>query len=238
NSFLFPFSREMLQLGHGVPTWHALEREIFWLCVFAITKSRDMQAIKSNKYIKGPNTFFPCHMCQIQGCCDPEHDGTNYYYPLHAPAGAIRLILSPAQDWDPWKLPLHTDQGCKKSIAYIQNEYRAKTQGINKESILVHLPGFSHVNSVPHKWMHLFLENFAPMLVDLWTGTFKGLDTGTKDYEIPSPLWDLIYKETVNSTATILAVFCHALPNIAKERHIFTAEAWGFWIIYLAPQLL
>ncbi|KAF8577438.1 hypothetical protein K439DRAFT_1364707, partial [Ramaria rubella] len=111
------------------------------------------------------------------GCCDPEHSGTNYYHPLTALEGAIQLNFSPAQDWDPRNLLLHTNLGYQNTICYIQDgamqgewEYCAKTQGINGESVLVNLPGSSHVHSVPHKWMHLFLENLVPMMVDLWTG--------------------------------------------------------------------
>ncbi|KIK95106.1 hypothetical protein PAXRUDRAFT_25633 [Paxillus rubicundulus Ve08.2h10] len=37
--------------------------------------------------------------------------------------------------------------------------------------------------------MYLFLENIAPTLVNLWTGQFKGLDTGTEDYKLVPHIW-------------------------------------------------
>ncbi|EGO29008.1 hypothetical protein SERLADRAFT_412703 [Serpula lacrymans var. lacrymans S7.9] len=42
----------------------------------------------------------------------------------------------------------------------------------------------------------------------MWSGRFKGLDTGCGDYEIPPQIWDQI------------------------------AESWGFWYMYMAPILL
>jgi hypothetical protein len=66
-SFVFPFSVEMIQLGHGIGLWHVLMREIFLLRAFLITKIVDMQALKANQYLKGLNGFSPCLACHIQG---------------------------------------------------------------------------------------------------------------------------------------------------------------------------
>jgi hypothetical protein len=141
----------MLALAHGISTWSALTHENFTLRAHLLTKLGDMQAIKTNQYLKGPNGFSPCRTCRIQGCRDPDYvRSKNYYYPLTAPEGAVHLDNSPAQDWDPWNLPLRTDDSCRQAIRYIQagetlreRERRSKTQGINGESILTHLPGFS-----------------------------------------------------------------------------------------------
>ena len=59
-------------------------REHFLLRAHLLTKLGDMQAIKYNQYIKGPNAFSPCRCCRLQGCRDPDNGGTNYYYPLTA----------------------------------------------------------------------------------------------------------------------------------------------------------
>jgi hypothetical protein len=247
NSFVFPFSVEMIQLGHGVGSWHVLTREIFLLRAFLITKIADMQALKANQYLKGPNGFSPCRACRIQGCRRPTNDDTktNYYYPLQAPKGAIRLDGSPGVDWDPADLPLRTDAGFEESIHYIragltdiERKRRAKTQGINGESLFVLLPGFSRTKSCPHECMHLLWENILPTLVNLWTGRFKGLGEGTGGYMIQKYIWDLIGEETAAATASIPAGFSRAIPDIASERRLFTAEAWGFWTMYLAPYLL
>jgi hypothetical protein len=159
--------------------------------------------------------------------------------------GAIRLNGTPGTNWDPEHLPLRSDEGYSHSIAYIEagdtlkeRERRAKTHGINGESILVHLPGFSRTKSCPHECMHLLWENIVTTLIDLWTGRFKGLDEGTGDYEIPSTIWELIGEETAAATVSIPAAFCRTLPNVASERYLFTAEAWAFWTVHLAPYLL
>jgi hypothetical protein len=150
NSFAFPFYVEMISLGHGIGTWNELSREIFLLRAFLITKIADMQAFKASQYIRGPNTFSPWRTCAVQGCRDPECGGTNYYYPLRAPRGAICLDFSAAFDWDPNNLPLRTDYSYSQAITYTEEadtqeerDLQAKTHGINGESILVHLPALS-----------------------------------------------------------------------------------------------
>ncbi|KAF8138858.1 hypothetical protein EV363DRAFT_1155114 [Boletus edulis] len=61
--------------------------------------------------------------------------------------------------------------------------------------------------------MHLFLENIVPTLVKLWTGQFKGIDEGKEQYEIAPHIWEEIVSN-------------------------MTAEAWGFWFMFIAPAVL
>lgn len=120
NSFLYPFYCELIMLGHGVSTWNTKMREHFLLRAHLLTKLGDMQAIKYNQYIKGPNAFSPCWCCRLQGCHDPNASSTNYYLPLTSPEGAVRIDFSPGYNWDPWSLPLRTDEECQQAILYIQ----------------------------------------------------------------------------------------------------------------------
>ncbi|KIJ28975.1 hypothetical protein M422DRAFT_189099 [Sphaerobolus stellatus SS14] len=219
---------------------------MFLLHAFLVTKVSDMQALKSNQYLKGPNAFSPCRTCRIQGCRDPDCQGKNYYYPLRAPRqGAVTLNGSPPCDWSARNLPLRTHDSYKKGLKYIaeggtktERERRAKCHGINGESILVDLPGFDRARSVPHDYMHLLEENIKPMLVKLWTNNFKGLDVGSGNYNIHEIIWEQIGLETFEATKTIPAAFCRALPNIASDKSSFTAETYSFWFQYIAPYVL
>jgi hypothetical protein len=83
--------------------------------------------------------------------------------------------------------------------------------------------------------MHLFFENVVPNLVKLWSGKFKGLDVGTGSYEIPADTWDLIWEETAAAVQHIPSDFVRVLGSTPGY---YTAEAWAFWFIYLAPILL
>ncbi|KAJ7124120.1 hypothetical protein C8R43DRAFT_1147581, partial [Mycena crocata] len=83
--------------------------------------------------------------------------------------------------------------------------------------------------------MHLFFENIIPNLISHWTGKFKGLDTGREDYEIPEDVWEEIWKETADAMKDIPASFSRSL---AAGPGKFTAEAWSFWFVYMAPTLL
>ncbi|CAE6378452.1 unnamed protein product [Rhizoctonia solani] len=70
--------------------------------------------------------------------------------------------------------------------------------------------------------MHLFFENLVPNMVKHWIGEFKGLDEGKGAYKISKEEWIAI----------------GTLPDIAQDCGLYKAEAYSFWIQYLAPILL
>ncbi|KAF8325103.1 uncharacterized protein EI90DRAFT_2933090 [Cantharellus anzutake] len=86
--------------------------------------------------------------------------------------------------------------------------------------------------------MHLFLENHCKSLVSFWTGKYKGLDEGKECYVIAPAVWDAIGCETAEASNTIPSTFGRRTPNIATEQHIFTAEDWSFWTLFIAPYVL
>ena len=75
-------------------------------------------------------------------------------------------------------------------------------------------------------------------LVHLWMGKFKGLNTGTEDYVIPDHIWKDIGLETVDAVRTVPSAFVQSLGNIVEDQLTYTAEAWGFWFMFIAPILL
>ncbi|CAE6497313.1 unnamed protein product [Rhizoctonia solani] len=86
--------------------------------------------------------------------------------------------------------------------------------------------------------MHLLFENLVPNMVKHWTGDFKGLDKGTGTYRISKAQWMMVGLLTAWATRTIPSVFVGTLPDIAQDQSLFKAEAYSFWIQYLAPILL
>ncbi|KAF8312374.1 hypothetical protein DL93DRAFT_2149474 [Clavulina sp. PMI_390] len=87
--------------------------------------------------------------------------------------------------------------------------------------------------------MHLWLENLGKNLIHMWQGKFKGgeLDIG-QPYRIADDTWEQIGLETVAASATIPSQFGRSTPNVATQLYIFTAEDFGFWLLFLAPHLL
>ncbi len=74
--------------------------------------------------------------------------------------------------------------------------------------------------------------------VNLWRGTFKGLDDGKEDYIISDHLWPLIGKETTEAMALIPADFVRSLGNPVEDQANMTAEGWSFWFMSIAPIVL
>ena len=113
-----------------------------------------------------------------------------------------------------------------------------KETGIRGPAVLRRVGSIDYARSVPWEWMHVFLENIVPTLIDFWTGRFKGLDVGSESYEIAPHIWERIGEETTSAVPFIPAAFVRRLANIANDRSLFTAEAWSFWFMYIAPIVL
>ncbi|CCO37326.1 hypothetical protein BN14_11481 [Rhizoctonia solani AG-1 IB] len=92
--------------------------------------------------------------------------------------------------------------------------------------------------SFPYDFMHLIYENLVPNLIQHWTGTFKHLDQGSEHYVLTLAQWIAIGVETAAATRTTPGSFVGTLPNIAQDQSLYTAEAYGFWIQYIAPIVL
>ena len=86
--------------------------------------------------------------------------------------------------------------------------------------------------------MHLVLENPRKGLLQLWKGTYKDLDEGTQKYVISEAAWVQISSETALSSSTIPSSFTHHTLNIYMEQHLFMAEDYSHWFLYIAPFVL
>ncbi|KAG8730992.1 hypothetical protein FRC10_002129, partial [Ceratobasidium sp. 414] len=86
--------------------------------------------------------------------------------------------------------------------------------------------------------MHLLFENLVPNMICHWTGTFKALDEGTENYELEEGEREQIGEQTIQATKTIPSTFVGPLPDITRDRRLYKAEAYSFWIQYIAPIVL
>ncbi|KAG2045323.1 hypothetical protein BDR03DRAFT_930275 [Suillus americanus] len=86
--------------------------------------------------------------------------------------------------------------------------------------------------------MHIIWENTVKNLVLLWTGGFKGIDTGRESYELGLEVWEAICKAMAGLGGTLPVVYCTRPPNLITERSACTADTWSFWTQYLGPVLL
>jgi Transposase family tnp2 len=240
-SYLVPYDNECVELAYGVSTFDAVDRVNFSLRGYTILEHGDILAIEKLLGIKGHNAVHPCRSCNITGIRDITGNGKVYYVPLTTPNVEHQTRIS----IDPRSLPLRKHEDFDRILRQMDNAKTtkdrvelAKRHGIRNAPALRRVGSIDHANSYPWEWMHLFCENIIPNLVSLWTGRFKGLGPGAEDYELPAHTWDQIGRETANAVKLIPASFVRVLGNISEERSKFTAESWGFWLMYLAPILL
>ncbi|KAJ7466344.1 hypothetical protein FB451DRAFT_1137915 [Mycena latifolia] len=228
----------MAQLAIGVPTYNSLTRETFDLHAYNLFGHGDIIAIEKMMNIKGHNSLSPCRSCQIKGVRNASGGETIYFYPLSAPCDELEQPAS----WDPRNLPLRTHEHFLDVIKKIQQapsaaaaEKHAKYHGIKGLPALRRVGSLNYARSFPWDFMHLLFENDIPNLVAHWSGKFKGLDAGSQDYEISEKVWEEIWKETADAMKDIPASFSRSLAAGPSK---FTAEAWCFWFVYMAPTLL
>ncbi|KAJ1301859.1 hypothetical protein OPQ81_009086 [Rhizoctonia solani] len=185
------------------------------------------------------------------------HDAAKTYYipltnprdnPDAIPDDRIASDLDPTDTlFDPLSLPLHTHEQIQEQLgkmdsARTKKEYEALAMeyGLTGHSILDTIPSIKRPDSYPHEFMHLFLLNHGPDLVSLWTGTYKGLgdDPGSGTFLIAFADWCEVGRKTKEVTKTVAASFIRPFPNIQTHIHLFIAEHWAFWLIYIGPVVL
>ncbi|THU93897.1 hypothetical protein K435DRAFT_820122 [Dendrothele bispora CBS 962.96] len=86
--------------------------------------------------------------------------------------------------------------------------------------------------------MHLFWENLMKNLIKLWTSEFKGMDSGSGEYELEKTVWTAIGEATASSGATIPSCYGARVPNVSADGVYLTAEMISFWTLYIGPALL
>ncbi|QRW02701.1 Transposase family tnp2 [Ceratobasidium sp. AG-Ba] len=240
NSFLVPVIEELLLLERGVVSLKgsdAFARPVqFVLRAFLIMLFGDIPAVSKLLAIKGHNAIRPCRACYIHAVwCD--HNST-YYVPL-TPPGAEQGL--PAQH-----LPMRHHalflQHYEELEALLGQKGRyadlAKDLGINCRPMFAYLKSINLAACAPYDMMHLIFENLVPNMILHWTGEFKDVNQGTGAYRLAKEDWVEIGKLTAGAGKTIPSAFVGTLPDIAKDRKLYKAEAFSFWFLYLGPILL
>lgn len=232
-TFLYHFEEECVALAEGVKTYSCLEREHFLLRAYLLFGLGDILAAQKLLNIKGVNGKCPCRSCGGKA----TRTGKHYYLALTRTNGTERF--------DPFNPPLRHHRDWKQATLRISKlasrtakDKLAKELGIKGMPAIGRVKSLDYARGVPWDYMHLLLENVVKTLIGLWMGTFKGLDSGTEDYIIPTAIWDEIGEETAAAIRDIPADFCRAIHNFAKDMTNVTAEGWSFWFMYIAPIVL
>ena len=246
DSFFWPAVQEFLRLLVGVPAFDILTSCAFILRAFLILVSGDMPAVSMVMQIKGHNGRVPCRMCKISGLRVPGSRATTHYVPLDRTRHPD-ILRDPAavKKYNPLNLPARThDEMLKEGRDVMAAPTQAAAERLSKQSgvkglpILSYLPSLSFPTSFPYDFMHLIWENLIPNLISLWSGTFKGLEEGTHQYQFAPSVWDAIGEATARAGDTLPSIFGPRLGNITQDRSTCTADAWSLWTQYIAPPLL
>ncbi|KAJ7691563.1 hypothetical protein B0H17DRAFT_1159759 [Mycena rosella] len=234
HSFLKPYDDECARLAvDRVRTFDALERKYFQLRGYNIFEMSDIIAIEKALNIKGHNSFSPCRTCEIKGVRNVTGGEKIYYVPLTWPNG---------RSWNPEDLPMRSPDKLAEVVEKLADcstakgrEDLTKFHGIKGLPALRRVGSLCYGRSAPWEFMHLIIEGNIQNLVKHWSGRYKGLDTGTGNYEIPDATWEIIWQETAAAVQHLPADFVRVLGD---NPAYYTAEAWCFWFVYLAPILL
>jgi hypothetical protein len=238
--FLIPLLDELLELERGVAAVGYSpdgEAERFTFHAFIMIIFGDIPAISKLLFMKGHNAFSPCRCCYIEGFLCNLGKVSIYYIPHLHPYKVAQ--------WECSNLPMRTQasflaHAAELDAARTQKDRKAVARhyGMNGLSVFSYLSSIDLASSFPYDIMHLFFENIVPNLILFWTGQFKGLDQGSGDYQLSEDIWACIGRETAQSVSTIPAAFVGTLPDIAQDRNLYKAEAYSFWVQFIAPIVL
>jgi hypothetical protein len=244
DSFLWFLVMELLRLAHGVKANDGTRGgQQFILRAYLILCTGDMPAVAMLMRMLGHNGILSCRMCSISGVCNPDRPRATTHYP------ALHRRRHPSKPepaiYDADNLPLRThkeflDQARSVQLAVgpTQRKQLSQETGLKGVAVLSFLSSLSFPTSFPLGFMHLMFENIVPGLVDLWTHQYDPNLPDDDDFIISPALWKVIAEAGAASGRTIPSCFGARVPNILTERHLFTAEKWSFWALYLAPTLL
>ncbi|KAF7354170.1 hypothetical protein MVEN_01104700 [Mycena venus] len=222
HSFLIPYDNECAALAVGVRTFNAATRDFFMLRGYNLFEMGDIIVIEKSLNIKGHNSFCPCRSCEIRGTRNIAGKEKVYYVPLTWPDG---------RSWDPEDLPSRSQETLDAAIqkfdeisatiadandAAKAKDDLAKFHGMKGFPALRRVGSLHYPKSRPWDAMHLFFENIVPNLVKLWSG-------------------EDIWQETAAAVQHLPSDFVRVLGG---NPTYYSAEAWAFWFIYLAPILL
>ena len=117
-------------------------------------------------------------------------------------------------------------------------ERLAKEYGVKGAPVLRFIQSVQFPWSFPYDFMHLIFENLVPNLIQLWTNDFKDIGSADDPFVIEPAAWAGIGAATASCASTIPYSFCSRPQNIATDKSQCTADAWSFWLQYIAPVVL
>jgi hypothetical protein len=235
-----------MHLQHGIKAFDVLGDEFFLLRAYLILVFGDIPTMSMLMRMTGHNGISPCRMCNILGVRMPNSENNTYYVPLDRSFHPTAMESDSAfAAYNPANLPLRREAEMLRQAREVRDA-PTKTQkiclskacGIKGVSLFSNLKSLCFPLSFPYDFMHLIWINLIPNLILLWTGGFKGLDEGIGEYQFPSNVWEAIGEATAAAGSTIPAVFGTRPPNPAKDKSLYSADAWSFWALYLGPILL
>ncbi|KAG8705013.1 hypothetical protein FRC09_003206 [Ceratobasidium sp. 395] len=242
NSFLVPLIEELLELAAGVETSRvALAEELvndaglkFDLHAFLIILFGNIPAISKLLMMKGHVGITPCRACLIRSTPCQLATKIHHYFPLTPPGDDV---------YPPGGLIPRTHQSYMRTYNDLDRaEPAARAElaqdtGINGRLVLAELGSIDLASCAPYELMHLVFENLVPNMVMLWKNKFKWIRT-PEVYHLGNDVWKKIGELTADATHTIPAQFVGTLPDINRDMHLYKADAYAFWFMFIAPIVL
>ncbi|EJD32365.1 hypothetical protein AURDEDRAFT_30989, partial [Auricularia subglabra TFB-10046 SS5] len=215
---------------------------LFTLRAYLLLGIGDMPAVAKLMCMKGHNGLHPCRFCKIRGLRVPNARGNAHYVPLNR---ARHPDAGDTPHYDPAALPMRTHQEMLRQALDVESapnptqaQQRGRDSGMSGMPLLAVLSSIWLHLSFPVEFMHLVWLNLIPNLTRLYTGDFKGLDSGDGDYELAEAVWENIGRITGAAGSTIPSAFGARVPDLAKDRSHMIAETWCIWTMFIAPVVL
>jgi len=174
-SYLYPVFEEMAMASEGIWTWDAVDSSYFVNQAYFCMALGDMLGSTKLNGMAGHSAIYGDRFSLVKGAKASQSKGAKaQYYPISPPCNSHYNPQRP-NTYDLDKLPIRQEKDYWATIERLQRaSSKAVRNQITKETGISHLPlcaaslAFSHPTFFPLDPFHLFYENIAACIWDLW----------------------------------------------------------------------
>ncbi|EKM78020.1 hypothetical protein AGABI1DRAFT_42644 [Agaricus bisporus var. burnettii JB137-S8] len=172
----------------------------------------------------GHSAIFGDRFSLVQAAYSSTSSGAKaQYYPLNPPHNDVYNPTRPT--YAQGNIPPRSQHHYWQTIRLLHNPLNSKADlmeitkstGISKMPLCAASQAFIHPSFFPLDPFHLFMENDAPFLWDLWTSTsFSQVDEA---FHMPDEMTKTLGQHVVSGMATLPPSFCGPIRNPALKRN-------------------
>ncbi|KAE8225054.1 hypothetical protein CF326_g7931 [Tilletia indica] len=219
DSFLWPILAQFARAGRGYWVWDGARREWFLWKAWVVAAAADQPGSSKINHMTGATGYAGCKTCHIVANYAYEGDSTGYF-PLKTIYGDEERAEDRPDEYDPYELPLRTDESYEEDLAEFENSLTAadraearRMTGVGGRPLLTFSPAFTMPTFFSIDVFHLFGSNIPTLL---WSTLTKKSDPDDP-FTLSDEQQDLFASVLQKSEVDLPSSFSSSPPRDPKE---------------------